>query len=134
MRIAVSAIIAAQFVAALLIEAASGFRYSPPWLFYLLGASGMIVLSLSGLTFFWLAQLERAKVMNKREVVLARLKSSDLPFIYWAVAAQFCLLGWLKAAMPFSVGFQADQLLADADAWIFFGTDPWRWSNGCRRH
>lgn len=126
MRIAVSAIIAAQFVAALLIEAASGFRYSPPWLFYLLGASGMIVLSLSGLTFFWLAQLERAKVMNKREVVLARLKSSDLPFIYWAVAAQFCLLGWLKAAMPFSVGFQADQLLADADAWLFFGTDPWR--------
>ncbi|HEU4498556.1 MAG TPA: phosphatase PAP2 family protein [Sphingomicrobium sp.] len=126
MKVAVSAIIAAQFVAALLIEAFSGFRYSPPWLFYLLGASGMIVLSLAGLTFFWLSQLERAKVMNKREIVLARLKSSDLPFIYWAVAAQFCLLGWLKAAMPFSVGFQADQLLADADAWIFFGTDPWR--------
>jgi hypothetical protein len=126
MKVAVGAIIAAQFVAALMIEALSGFRYSPPWLFYLLGASGMILLSLAGLTFFWLAQLERAKVMNKREVVLARLKSSDLPFIYWSVAAQFCLLGWLKAAMPFSVGFQADQLLADADAWIFFGTDPWR--------
>ena len=126
MKVAVSAIIAAQFVAALLIEAISGFRYSPPWLFYLLGASGMIVLSLAGLTFFWLSQLERAKVMNKREIVLARLKSSDLPFIYWAVAAQFCLLGWLKAALPFSVGFQADQLLADADAWIFFGSDPWR--------
>ncbi len=125
MKVAVSAIIAAQFVAALLIEAFSGFRYSPPWLFYLFGATGMIALSLAGLTFFWLSQLERAKVMNKREIVLARLKSSDLPFIYWAVAAQFCLLGWLKAAMPFSVGFQADQILADADAWIF-GTDPWR--------
>jgi hypothetical protein len=126
MKAAVSAIIAAQLIAALMIEGLSGFRYSPPWLFYLLGASGMIVLSLSGQTFFWLAHLERVKVLNKREIVLARLKSSDLPFVYWAVAAQFCLLGWLKAAMPFSVGFQADQLLADADAWIFFGTDPWR--------
>jgi len=126
MKVAVSVIIAVQFVAALMIEALSGFRYSPPLLFYLACASGMILLSLSGLTFFWLSQLERAKVVNKREIVIARLKSSDLPFIYWAVAAQFCLLGWLKAAMPFSVGFQADQILADADAWLFFGNDPWR--------
>ena len=126
MKVAISAIIAVQFVAALMIEALSGFRYSPPLLFYLVCASGMILLSLSGLTFFWLSQLERAKVANKRDIVIARLKGSDLPFIYWAVAAQFCLLGWLKAAMPFSVGFQADQLLADADAWLFFSNDTWR--------
>lgn len=125
MKVAISAIIAVQFVAALLIEAISGFRYALPWQWYLIGTVGMTVLSLSGLTFFWLARLEQAKVENKREIVLDRLKSSDLPFVYCAVAAQFCLLGWLKAAMPFSVGFQADQILADADAWIF-GTDPWR--------
>jgi hypothetical protein len=125
MRIATCAIIAVQLVAALLIEAVSGFRYSAPWLPYLLGTSVMVVLALAGLTFFWLAQLERAKVENKREIVLSRLKSSDVPLVYVAVAAQFLLLGWLKAAMPFSVGFHADQLLADADAWIF-GTDPWR--------
>ena len=125
MRVAIIAIIAVQLVAALLIEAVSGFRYSVPWVPYLLGTSAMIILSLAGLTFFWLAQLERAKVLNKRGIVIARLKSSDVPLIYVAVAAQFCLLGWLKAAMPFSVGFHADQLLADADAWIF-GTDPWR--------
>ena len=125
MRVAIIAIIAVQLVAALSIEAVSGFRYSPPWQPYLLGTSVMIVLALAGLAFFWLAQLERAKVVNKREIVIARLKRSDVPLIYVAVAAQFLLLGWLKAAMPFSVGFHADQFLADADAWIF-GTDPWR--------
>lgn len=125
MRIAVCAIIAVQLAAVLLIEAVSGFRYSAPWQWYLLGTSVMIALSLAGLTFFWLAQLDLAKVENKREVVLARLKSTDVPVIYVAVGAQFLLLGWLKAAMPFSVGFHADQLLADADAWIF-GADPWR--------
>ena len=125
MKTAVSVIIAVEFAVALLIEAASGYRYSPPLLFYLLAASGMIVLSLAGLSFFYLAQMERAKVPEKRQALWSRLKSSDLPFVYWAVAAQFCVLAWLKAAMPFSVGFQADHLLADADAWIF-GTDPWR--------
>jgi len=124
MRIAVSTVIIIQFAAALMIETVSGYRYSPPLFFYLLAASGMILLSLSGLSFFWLAQMERA-VADKRDILRSRLKGSDLPFVYWAVAAQFCVLGWLKAAMPFSVGFQADHLLADADAWIF-GTDPWR--------
>jgi hypothetical protein len=125
MKIAVSAIVAVQFAAALLIEAISGYRYSPPLLFYLLVASGMIALSLAGLAFFSLAQMERANVPDKQQALWSRLKDSDLPFVYWAVAAQFCILGWLKAAMPFSVGFWSDHLLADADAWIF-GADPWR--------
>jgi PAP2 superfamily len=125
MKIAVSVIIAVQFLAALLIEAVSGYRYAPPLFFYLIVASGMIALSLAGFAFFCLAQMERANLPDKRQLLWSRLKNSDLPFVYLAVAAQFCVLGWLKAAMPFSVGFWADRLLADADAWIF-GTDPWR--------
>lgn len=85
----------------------------------------MTVLSVSGMSFFWLAKMEKEKILDKRKLLISNLKNFDLPFIYVAVAAQFCVLGWLKAAMPFSVGFRADQMLADADAWIF-GTDPWR--------
>lgn len=124
MKIALTTIVSLQFLIALAIEAGSGFRYSPPLLFYLATATGMIILSLSGVMFFWLAQLERANVPHKGDIVRSRLRNSELPFVYWAVAAQFCVLGWLKAALPFSVGFQADFFLADADAWIF-GQDPW---------
>ena len=123
MRRAVIGIVGVQYLAALVIEAVSGFRYSPPLGVFLTAALALSIFALGGV-----AALAVVRAMIQKSEPMHAVKSAldvDIPFIYFMVAAQFAVLGWLKAAMPFSVGFRSDAFLANLDAAIF-GTDPWR--------
>jgi len=118
-------VVGAQYLAVLFIQAISGFRYSPPFSTFLGAALACSIFAVGGGALIHVARLIRERSENPAKAVIARAKSSsDIPFIYFMVAAQICVLGWLKAAMPYSVGFRFDQGLAELDAAIF-GTDPW---------
>jgi len=125
MRRAVAIVVSAQYLAALLIQAVSGFRYAPPFWTLFGAALALSVFAVGGVAVICVLRMIRQRATHPAAQVIALLKGSgDIPFIYFMVAAQLCVLGWLKAAMPYSVGFRFDQALADLDAAIF-GADPW---------
>lgn len=113
-------IVAVQYVAALGIELVTGFRYRPEFIIYF---SAALIVSLFGCVCAAMSRYALAGLRGKN----SRLPgvSSDIPFIYFMVAAQLSVLSWLKAAMPYSVGFRYDEILADLDA-LMFRADPWR--------
>ena len=125
MKRAIVFTVGAQYLAVLLIQAVSGFRYAPPFSTFFGAALGFSVFAVGGVAVNCVLRMMRQRAAQPAAHVIALLKrSGDIPFIYFMVAAQLCVLGWLKAAMPYSVGFRFDQALADMDAAIF-GADPW---------
>lgn len=126
-RRAVIATVGVQYFAAVMIETISGFRYSPPLAVLLTAALALSIFALGGM-----AALSVIRSMIQKSDPLRAVKSAldvDIPFTYFMVAAQLSVLSWLKAAMPYSVGFRFDELLANLDAAIF-GVDPWRLLQG----
>lgn len=113
-----------QYLAIGAIELITGFRYMPPFLTYFLAALCLAIFALGGLSVLKVLHLAKAGADNPGRAVVTLLKTSDVPLFYFLVAAQFAVLGWLKSAMPFSVGFRYDELLANIDA-MPFGSDPW---------
>lgn len=124
MKKAVCAIVAAQYLAIAAIEFATGFRYWPPFLTYFLAALCLAIFALGGLAIVRVLRLAKVGGDHPGYEILTLLKTSEIPLMYFLVAAQFAVLGWLKSAMPFSVGFHYDEVLARIDATLF-GADPW---------
>ena len=120
MHRSIISIVAVQFVAAFGIELITGFRYRPEFVIYF---SAALIVSLFGCACAALSRYALAGL--RREGSRLPDVSSDIPFVYFMVAAQLCVLSWLKAAMPYSVGFRYDEILADLDA-LIFRADPWR--------
>jgi membrane-associated phospholipid phosphatase len=116
--------ILAQLVAVLPIAAVAGWRYELPLISYWKAALGVSIIG-SGLyaLLVVLRSLARNEARPGRAVLVSVLRL-DLPLVALLVGTQLALLGWLKATMPYAVGFWADPFLADLD-WKLFGVDPW---------
>jgi len=124
-RVAAIAIISAEFAAALLIATVAGFRYSMPLVQYWSAALGITLFGLCGYSLVMLASFARNREPQPAKALLDAILRCDLPLVAFLVGTQLALLGWLKATMPYTVGFWADPYLAEADAFLF-GGDPWR--------
>jgi hypothetical protein len=119
------AIVSAQFAAAMLIGAVAGFHYSIPFAVYWPAALGITLFGLCGYSLVMLANFVRNREPQPAKALVGAILRCDLPLVAFLVGTQLALLGWLKVTMPYAVGFWADPLLADVDAFLF-GGDPWR--------
>lgn len=119
-------ILAVQYAAAMLIQSLSGFRYIPAFRNYALAAVGLAICACGALLLRKTFELIRRGDTAPLKALMAMApRLTDIMVVFLFAAAQLTVLAWLKAAMPYSVGFRADHLLANADA-ILFGRDPWQ--------
>lgn len=113
-----AAIVAVEYLVALLIGASVGFHYSLPFQSYFIAGTSVATVG------FFVTVLQR---------FLRRDFTQPYPVGFMIgvilVGLQMAVLSWLKIMLPLSVGFWADPLLTNLDAAIF-RTDPWlllRW-------
>lgn len=121
----ISVILLVQIAAAIFISLAFNFDYRPQFVDYLTIAFGLWIMTAFARSFYWLWQLWKVKHPAPLQEIGRRLLDPTVPAIYFFVACQFSVLAWLKMAMPYSVGFRTDQMLA-AFGHFLLGTDSWR--------
>ena len=120
-----TAIVAAQFAAVLIVGTIAGFRYGLPLVGYWKAALGVAIIGTGIYAIVQVALCIVRKEDRPGKAVLSSVIRCDLPLVAFLVATQLALLGWLKAMMPYTVGFWADPMLADLDA-MLLGGDPWK--------
>ncbi len=113
-------VVATEYLVALLIGNWVGFRFSIPFMAYLISA---LVVAAGAICCLVLWQILRGG--DDRTIRQALWGYSETVFGIVLVGLQMAVLGWLKIMLPIAQPFWADPLLADLDAAIF-GTDPWR--------
>lgn len=125
-----TAIVGAEYCAALLIGARVGFAYSIPLGAYLIVALTVSAASLTGLLLFRVAALAFtgapgpiARLAGEARAHRGRLSAFVAGVVL--VGLQMGVLTWLKVMLPIVSPFWADGALANLDKRIF-GTDPWR--------
>ena len=123
-RALAAVIILAQLAAVGLIAATAGSRYELPLIDYWTAALGISIIC-SGIYALLQVPLCLAREVERPgRVIFQAVLRLDLPLVAFLVGTQLALLGWLKAMMPFAVGFWADPVLAELDG-MLFGGDPW---------
>jgi hypothetical protein len=125
-RVLAIAIVFIQLAAVAAIGAAVGYRYSIPVFGYWSAALGIAIIGTGLYSLVALAGIARRREAEPAKALIALVLRCDLPLVAFLVGTQLALLGWLKVMMPYTVGFWADPLLADADALLFGGEDPWK--------
>ena len=121
-----AAIIAIEYVFALLIRTKAGFRYRIPFDSYAITGAGV---ALVGITIFIVSKF--VSYGMHREPRPARRLLAEFPRCYgfvvgtMLIAAQMAVLTWTKTMLPLTSPFWADPLLADIDHAVF-RADPWR--------
>lgn len=118
-------ILLVQIVAAVAIDHYSSFSYNPRLADYLLTSFYLWALAAAIRSCFILYRCWRDHEESPGRQLIKRLFDPAMIMIYPAVGLQFCLIAWLKNALPHSVGFWADRTLANIGHAIF-GVDPWR--------
>lgn len=121
----ISVILLVQIAAAILISLAFRFDYRPQFVDYLTIAFGLWIVTAFVRSMYWLWQLWKVDHPAPLQEIGRRMLDPTVPLIYFAVAVQFSVLAWLKMALPYSVGFRADEMLA-AFGHLLLGTDSWR--------
>lgn len=124
-----SAIVAFEYLAALLIGYSVGFHYEIP--VKDLGMAGLGV-AIIGSLIYCMGRVVLFLFQGEKDP-LPRLWSdakgaTDFPIVVGLVAAQMAVLAWVKVTLPKAAGFWADPMLADWDV-LIFGTDPWRYTH-----
>ena len=122
-----AAIVAVEYLTALLIGAKVGFHYSIPFFTYFVVG---LTIAGSGIAL-WIVLLLGIYAKQGEPQPARRLLAEGSPrFLAFLcgvvlVTLEMAVLMWLKVMLPISSPFWADPLLADVDAFIF-RTDPWR--------
>lgn len=121
-------IVAAQYICALLLGLYVGFAYPFPRS-YAPAALGISIFLLCGLALAKVVQfiIEREPLPTQR--LKRELWRPDIPIGVALVAAQMAVLGCAKVTLPYATSFWTDPPLAQLDAMLFFGVDPWRISH-----
>jgi hypothetical protein len=132
-----TAIVAVEYLVALAIEARIGFAYSIPFLSYFISALTVIGIAASIAICIRLFNLYRDGEDRPTKALIADLpRFAPFAFAVLLVALSWAATMWLKVMLPLTVGFWADQPLADLDAlilgadawilahWLFWWTDP----------
>ncbi|MCJ7422314.1 phosphatase PAP2 family protein [Sphingomicrobium astaxanthinifaciens] len=121
-------VVALTYGAALVIGWRHGYPYRLPFDAYFIAFMTIAVaVVLAGIVaklaiYAWQREprpLARLRAEPRRPVVVFVL-------LVGLMALELAALMWLKSMLPMVAGFWADPLLADLDAALFLGTDPWR--------
>jgi hypothetical protein len=126
-RFAAALIVAIEYSAALLVGWSVGFHYPFPAGTFAPAALGVTIFAVSGLALWRTAEFALAgESQPGRRIAGEVIFNWDIPLGVTLIFAQMAVLGWLKVTLPYANGFWADPLLANIDATLFGGTDPWR--------